>query len=259
MTDQTIGFVIQPFSERDNARFNGIYKPAMEAAGLAAQRADINMEPDKIMPSAHPSIYQARMCVADISSDEPSIYYEIGYSRAHSKNIVFVCETPRKTSVPMGFPPIKHIPLEAETEGAYHKCAEQITEALKDRMKQRTVPDGAESNKTADIVENIQAADFAGAQEKLAGKLSTFENNTLRMIIRYFMRWEKPYKMSVIIENAEDASAMFDALRKLAELELLAMVNFPLSEVSLNPVLVKGYTPTPKARNLARDFPNKVQ
>lgn len=74
-------FVIQPFdSGKFDKRFEDIYKPAIEAAGLVAYRVNKDPGVSVLIESIEKGIRQAILCLADITEDNPNVWYELGFS-----------------------------------------------------------------------------------------------------------------------------------------------------------------------------------
>jgi len=129
----TTCFVIQPFdSGKYDKRFQDIYKPAIEAAGLEAYRVDY--DPSVLIPidSIEKGIQQATICLADISTDNPNVWYELGFAFASNKPVVMVCSHDR----PGGKYPfdIQHrsvIPYMADAPSDFDKLKESLTAKLK--------------------------------------------------------------------------------------------------------------------------------
>ena len=89
-------FVIQPFdSGKFDKRFEDIYKPAIEAAGLVAYRVDKDPEVSVPIESIEKGIRQAIICLADITDDNPNVWYELGYAFATRRQVVMVCSEDR--------------------------------------------------------------------------------------------------------------------------------------------------------------------
>ncbi|MFO1154722.1 MAG: hypothetical protein U1E42_13835 [Rhodospirillales bacterium] len=89
-------FVIQPIdSGKFDKRFQDIYKPAIEAAGLEAYRVD--HDPGVLVPieSIEKGIRLASICLADITADNPNVWYELGYAFAAERPVVMVCSEER--------------------------------------------------------------------------------------------------------------------------------------------------------------------
>ena len=89
-------FVIQPFdSGKYDKRFEDIYKPAIEAAGLVAYRVDKDPGVSVLIESIEKGIRQAILCLADITEDNPNVWYELGFSFAAGRQVVMVCSEDR--------------------------------------------------------------------------------------------------------------------------------------------------------------------
>ncbi len=89
-------FVIQPFdSGRFDKRFRDTFQPAIEAAGLEAYRVD--QDPSAEIPIQHiqAGIERAEVCFAEISLDNPNVWFELGYAIAAKKPVVMVCSEER--------------------------------------------------------------------------------------------------------------------------------------------------------------------
>lgn len=85
--------VFQPFDDGGpfDKRFDDTLKPAIEAAGLEAYRVDRDGTAVVIMDTLHDEIERAAVCVADISTNNPNVMYELGYALAKGKNVVILC------------------------------------------------------------------------------------------------------------------------------------------------------------------------
>lgn len=85
-------FVIQPFDNGGefDKRYNDIFVPAIEAAGLKPYRVDEDLSADVLIEKIHEKINTANICLADISEDNPNIWYELGYATARLIPLVMV-------------------------------------------------------------------------------------------------------------------------------------------------------------------------
>lgn len=89
-------FVIQPFdSGKFDKRFQDIYKPAIEAAGLEAYRTDHDPNVDVPIESVEKGIRLADICLADITEDNPNVWYELGYAYASKRQVIMLCSKER--------------------------------------------------------------------------------------------------------------------------------------------------------------------
>ncbi|KAA6306372.1 hypothetical protein EZS27_041973 [termite gut metagenome] len=72
-------FVIQPISdEKFTKRYDDIYKPAIETVGLSAYRVDLDPTVKIPIEDIESRIKNAEICFADISIDNPNVWYELG-------------------------------------------------------------------------------------------------------------------------------------------------------------------------------------
>lgn len=84
-------FVMQPFAPPLGTYFETIYRPAIEKAGLRAVRADADIfATGKIMDQVWTGINAARVLVAELTSRNPNVYYELGLAHALKKPVVLV-------------------------------------------------------------------------------------------------------------------------------------------------------------------------
>ena len=89
-------FVIQPFDDgKYDKRYEDIYKPAIEAAGLEAYRVDRDASVEVPIDAIEQGIRNAAVCLADITSDNPNVWYELGFAFASSRPVVMVCSGER--------------------------------------------------------------------------------------------------------------------------------------------------------------------
>jgi hypothetical protein len=84
-------FVMQPFAGHLGGYFESIYKPAIEQAGLQALRADAEIfGTGKIMDQIWRGIHAADILVAELTSKNPNVFYELGLAHALEKPVVLV-------------------------------------------------------------------------------------------------------------------------------------------------------------------------
>lgn len=126
-------FVIQPFdSGKYDKRFQDIYKPAIEAAGLEAYRVD--RDPGVMVPieAIEKGIRQAALCLADISADNPNVWYELGYAFASGRQVVMVCSEERTgKKYPFDIQHRSIIPYMADSPSDFDKLRDSLTAKLK--------------------------------------------------------------------------------------------------------------------------------
>ncbi len=90
-TEGATGFVMQPFEGHFGEYYEQIFKPAIEKAGLRAVRADDDIfATGKIMDQVWRGIRKATVLVAELTSKNPNVFYELGLAHALEKPVVLV-------------------------------------------------------------------------------------------------------------------------------------------------------------------------
>jgi len=124
-------FVIQPFDGASfDQRFDEVLSPAIRAADLEPYRVD--RDPDVTIPIEHieAQIRDAQVVLADITSDNPNVWFELGFAIASAKEVVLVCAVTR-----IQFPfDVQHrsiIRYKTEAPGDFEELRERITARLK--------------------------------------------------------------------------------------------------------------------------------
>lgn len=122
-------FVIQPFHTPFDKRYDEIYVPAIRAAGLEPYRVDRDPAAKILIEQIETKITESQICFADISIDNPNVWYELGYAFASKKDVVMVCNKQRDT-----FPfDIRHksvIPYTNDSPSDFKTLESQITDKI---------------------------------------------------------------------------------------------------------------------------------
>ena len=89
-------FVIQPFDKgKFDKRFLQTFKPAIEAAGLEAYRTDNDHSVEVPIEAIEEGIKSSAICLADITTNNPNVWYELGFARASGRPVVMICSDER--------------------------------------------------------------------------------------------------------------------------------------------------------------------
>ncbi|MEQ1864546.1 MAG: hypothetical protein ABL996_07815 [Micropepsaceae bacterium] len=98
-------FVMQPFAAPLGDYYEKIFKPAIEKTDLKAVRADADIfGTGKIIDQVWRSIKAAKVLVAELTSRNPNVFYELGLAHALNKPVVLVSSN--EADVPFD---LKHI------------------------------------------------------------------------------------------------------------------------------------------------------
>jgi hypothetical protein len=84
-------FVMQPFADPLGGYYDSVFKPAIEKTGLTPVRADDDIfATGKIMDQVWRGIHEASVLVAELTSKNPNVFYELGLAHALEKPVVLV-------------------------------------------------------------------------------------------------------------------------------------------------------------------------
>lgn len=84
-------FVIMPFAAPLGNHYTQIFEPAIEKAGLRPLRADNDIfATGKIMDQVWRGISSAKVLVAELTSRNPNVFYELGIAHAMKKPVVLI-------------------------------------------------------------------------------------------------------------------------------------------------------------------------
>ncbi len=88
-------FIIMQFSDEFDDLYKEVIAPTCKKYGLKAIRADNIHNCTQILDDIHRSIKEAYLIIADITQDNPNVYYEVGYAHALDKSTILLCEKKR--------------------------------------------------------------------------------------------------------------------------------------------------------------------
>lgn len=87
----TTCFVMQPFAAPLGGYYDLIFRPAIEQAGLTAVRADAEIfGTGKIIDQIWRGIQDAEILVAELTTKNPNVFYELGLAHAIEKPVILI-------------------------------------------------------------------------------------------------------------------------------------------------------------------------
>ena len=95
-------FVIQPFDNggKFDKRYRDVLEPAIREAGLEPYRVDVDPSVSVPIDAIQNGIRRAAVCLADITLDNPNVWFELGYALASDKQMCLVCSEERTSKYP---------------------------------------------------------------------------------------------------------------------------------------------------------------
>ncbi len=123
--------VFQPFDEGPfDKRYDEILAPAVKAANLEPYRVDRDPNATVLMETLHKEVRSSSACLADISVDNPNVWYELGFAIGSNKPVVIICSRERK-KFPFDVQHRRIVRYSLDSAGDFEKLKAAITEALK--------------------------------------------------------------------------------------------------------------------------------
>lgn len=112
-------------------RYEDVIAPAIRNADLEPYRVDQDPKVSIPIQDIEAGIREAEICLADITLDNPNVWFELGYAIACGKEVVLICSKERNTKFPFD---IQHRTVITYPTGAprdFEKLKSDITEKLK--------------------------------------------------------------------------------------------------------------------------------
>lgn len=148
MSKETLfAFVLMPFDKRfDDIYKIGIKEPALKL-DIRAERVDEQIYVEGMLERIYCQIDEADIIIADLSGQNPNVFYEVGY--AHAKGKICILLTSKTEDIPFDLKHKRHIIYGESIENLRKKITEELTWAKKER----------ENIKKSNISVNIHSVD----------------------------------------------------------------------------------------------------
>ncbi|ABZ94608.1 conserved hypothetical protein [Leptospira biflexa serovar Patoc strain 'Patoc 1 (Ames)'] len=125
-------FIIQPFDGgKFDKRYEDIFKPAILNAGLEPYRVDQDINSIIPIDEINDNIRDASVCLADITIDNPNVWFELGLAIAYGKDTILVCSEERSTKFPFDIQHRNIIKYKNESASDFEKLKESIENKVK--------------------------------------------------------------------------------------------------------------------------------
>lgn len=89
-------FVVMEFKKEFNDLYSEIIKPTLELLGFEVVRADESFNNGSIIHEIISELTGASVIIADITPNNPNVYYEVGYAHALKKDVILLCNENRE-------------------------------------------------------------------------------------------------------------------------------------------------------------------
>ncbi|KQT16880.1 hypothetical protein ASG31_10925 [Chryseobacterium sp. Leaf404] len=124
-------FVIQPFDNgKFDSRFIDTFEPAINAAGYEAYRVDKDLGVKIPINDIETGISSSALCFAEITTDNPNVWYELGYAYACNKDVILICSDERIGKYPFDIQHKFIINYKTGSVSDYKRLQENITNKI---------------------------------------------------------------------------------------------------------------------------------
>lgn len=125
-------FVMQRFDRGGpyDKRYREVFIPAIEAAGVESYRVDQDANALVPIQSIEDGIRSSVVCLADISIDNPNVWYELGFAHALGRGVVMVCAAELRDKFPFDIQHRRVLTYSRESPSDFIDLQKKITEQL---------------------------------------------------------------------------------------------------------------------------------
>jgi hypothetical protein len=238
-------FVIQPFDDGGpfDKRYDDLLVPAIKAAELDPYRVDRDPIVEIPIDQIETGVASSDICLADITRDNPNVWFELGYAIALAKPVVLICSENREPPFPFDVQHRTITRYKSESSRDFAELQEKITErltALRSKAAERK-PAGAIS--PVSLTQGL-------ARSEVAALLCVMENGGV------YNRPVSTDRILTIMRKEQFLSniAVAMALDWLVHREFLSLVEIPTDFEFTEP----GYGVTEAGRKWLRDNENTL-
>ncbi len=93
MSNKPSAFLIMPFEEEFDSIYVDFLKPTLEEVGFEIIRADDIQDQQNILKSVVDGINRSDLIVADLTTNNPNVFYELGLAHALQKPVILVTQS----------------------------------------------------------------------------------------------------------------------------------------------------------------------
>ena len=94
-------FIIQPYDKgKFDKRYKDIIKPMIVECGFIPYRVDEDYGTDIPIEAIESGLKRSRIVIAEITTNNPNVWFELGFALALNKSIVLLCSDERRGKMP---------------------------------------------------------------------------------------------------------------------------------------------------------------
>jgi hypothetical protein len=112
-------------------RYDDVFEPAVKEAGFEAYRVDRDPSVSIPISEIEAGIRDAELCLAEITTDNPNVWFELGFAIAVPKEVVLLCSEERTTKFPFDVQHRSIIKYKTESTRDFDELGEKIVERIR--------------------------------------------------------------------------------------------------------------------------------
>ena len=218
MTKKTC-FVIMPFNRLYKGRYEQIYKPAIKAAGLSPHVAG-GPGVSSITKDIEDGIRNSHLCFAEISENNPNVWYELGFAYACGKQVVMVCDEKKRP---------KKLPFDVRVKNVnFHPDVQSV--ANRKKHQQDITEDLAKKAAIAPM--NVVATVVGGTEGQLPEGWEPMDRDVFKEILnwhaknRLAKRERDGFNEKGLLNLSGNSVRVKNSIKKLMEKRLISEIWF---------------------------------
>lgn len=126
--EEDLCFVLMPFKPSFDRLYREQIKPAVEASEFRCIRADDIFSPTPILEDIWIHILKSKVVIADVSSRNPNVFYEIGIAHTVGRSVIVI--TQDKTDIPFDIAQFRYFVYSDNAQG-WDTLRKNIASALR--------------------------------------------------------------------------------------------------------------------------------
>ncbi len=125
-------FVIQPFDDDVfDVRYDAVFAPAIKDAGAEPYRVDRDPSVGTPIQEIENGIKYSELCFAEITTDNPNVWYELGFAYAIHQQVLLVCSNERQSRYPFDIQHRTVIPYKTGSPQGFDELKKKIIQRVK--------------------------------------------------------------------------------------------------------------------------------
>jgi nucleoside 2-deoxyribosyltransferase len=154
-------------------RYEDVIVPAIKQAGLDDYRVDRDPSTKVLIEAIEDGIRSSDACIAEITTDNPNVWYELGFAIANEKPLVMICNSRERTG-PFPFD-VRHrtvVKYAPDSPRDFAKLQSEITRRLQALIDASTKAETMAAMKSSESVAGLSPHEMAALQIVMEDQLA---------------------------------------------------------------------------------------